>query len=185
MNAARRVVSVGARRGYATSTRPLPRPKDPLTTSKNAVISELAPGVTFIHRPPPSAPTPHSLTTAPSSPLLQKVQTSLAPSPAAVSTEASSNLPPVLGSGPPEKRYHLTPSQIEEMRALRASDPKKYTAGVLAKQFDCTVAFVQITAPASKTRRLALDTELQEQKDGWGYRKRLQREIRQKRRSLW
>lgn len=182
-SAIRRVASSIGRRGYAT--RPLPRPKDPLTTSKNAVVSELAPGITFIHRPPPTAPTPHSLTTAPSSPLLKTVQSSLASLSAAPSTEATNSLPPVLGSGPPNKRYHLTPAQIEEMRELRASNPEKYTVGYLAKHFDCSPAFVQITAPASKTRRTVVENELEEQRAGWGHRKRLQRDIRQKRRSLW
>lgn len=175
----RTVVRTAGRRGYAT--RPLPRPRDPLTTSKNAVVSEIAPGLTFIHRPPPTAPTPHSLTTAPSSPLLQ---TSTSPSLSTSSADGTS-LPPIIGSGPLEKRYHITPAQIDEMRALRASDPSKYTVNALAKQFDCTPAFVQMTAPASKERRAEVEGDLVEQKAGWGYRKRLQRDIRQKRRELW
>lgn len=180
MSSSRRVATSVGRRSYAT--RPLPRPKDPLTTSNSAVVSEIAPGITFIHRPPPTAPTPHSLTIAPSSPLLQKSESSaLNPS----SAPGTSSLPPVLGSGPPEKRYHLTPEQIAEMQSLRASDPKTYTVSVLAKRFDCSPAFVQITAPADKPRREALERALSEQKAGWGYRKRLQREITQKRRSLW
>ena len=192
-NALRRIASRSGQRGYAT--RPLPRPKDPLSSSRIAVTHEIAPGITFIHRPPPTAPTPHSLTTAPSSPLLQKPTTSPDPgsslSPASLqlhevgSPRPPDSLPPVLGLGPPEKRYHLTPVQVEEMRSLRASDPETYTVSVLAKRFDCSRAFVQITAPASNARRAALDEDLVKQKAGWGHRKRLQREIRQKRRSFW
>lgn len=195
MNRALRCIVTRSRyRGYAT--RPLPRPKDPLSTSKTAVISEIAPGITFIHRPPPAAPTPHSLTTAPSSPLLQKSVVSpdlraISPSLSTPSHGASSSqrgfdtLPPVLRSGPPEKRYHLTPAQVEEMRSLRASDPETYTVSVLAKRFDCSRAFVQIAAPASNARRAVLDAESAKEQSGWGYRKRLQREIRQKRKSFW
>ena len=190
MNRSLKFIASGiGRRGYAT--RPLPRPKDPLSTSKAAVINEIAPGITFIHRPPPTAPTPHSLTTAPSSPLLQKPTTSpdsessSSPASPGSSRSETATLPPVLRSGPPEKRYHLTPAQVAEMRSLRASDPETYTVSVLAKQFDCSRAFVQITAPASNTRRTSLDADLAEQKAGWGHRKRLQREIRQKRHSFW
>jgi hypothetical protein len=195
MNRALRcIASRSGHRGYAT--RPLPRPKDPLSTSKTAVISEIAPGITFIHRSPPAAPTPHSLTTAPSSPLLQKSAASpdartaspslSIPSPAAGSSQPDiGSLPPVLRSGPPERRYHLAPAQVEKMRSLRASDPETYTVSVLAKQFDCSRAFVQITAPASNARRAALNADSAKQKAGWGHRKRLQREIRQKRRSFW
>jgi hypothetical protein len=176
----KRAASRSLLRGYAT--RPLPRPKDPIMTSKNAVVTELAPGLTFIHRPPPTAPTPHSLTTNPASPLLRK-----ASSPPNLSASlADPSLPPVIGSGPrPTKSYHLMPEQIAEMKSLRASDPATYTVHKLAKQFECSPAFVQITAPLTKQERRSLDARLTEQKSSWGARKRLQREIRQKRRSLW
>ncbi|KAF8322456.1 hypothetical protein DL93DRAFT_2071215 [Clavulina sp. PMI_390] len=168
------------------ATRPLPRPKDPLSTSKNALVTELQPGVTFIHRPPPTTPTPHSLTTAPSSPLLSS---SSSPSPSSLvapsTPSSSSHLPPVVGSGPPEKRYHLTPQQIGAMRHLRAEDPAHWTVSRLAKKFNCTPAFVQITAPASKARKVELEKELQEQKAGWGHRKTLLKAIKQKRREFW
>lgn len=71
------------------------------------------------------------------------------------------------------------------MRALRAADPVTNSVISLARRFDCSRAFVQITAPLSKELRKAREDEVNEVRAGWGDRKKLVRAIRAKRRSLW
>jgi hypothetical protein len=163
-------------RSYAV--RRLPRPKDPLQTSKNATRYEVSPGVTLIHRPPPTSPTPHSLTTGPASPLLS-------PSP----QSSSSTLPPPLKAELPPKKYHLTNEELEGLRRLRAEDPNTWTAGALAQKFGCSQFFVRCAAPLSREQHkkweVNTERELSVRKDGWGERKKLSREIRQKRKEFW
>ncbi|KAF8340335.1 mitochondrial ribosomal protein subunit L20-domain-containing protein [Cantharellus anzutake] len=152
--------------------RALPRPRDPLLTSTKAVIQELEPGVTFIKRPPPSAPSQHSLTTAPVSPLLRPIP-------------LRNPLPSTDSSSSSVKRYHLTEEKIAEMRQLRRADPVKNSVISLARRFDCSRAFVQISAPLSREQRKKRDMELQAQREKWSNRKKLVREIRQRRKLFW
>ncbi|KAA8645520.1 mitochondrial 54S ribosomal protein mL58 [Aspergillus tanneri] len=53
----------------------------------------------------------------------------------------SEDLPPVFQSST-EKKYHLNPSDIEEIRRLRLSDPMMWSRWKLAKRFDCSPVFV-------------------------------------------
>ncbi|KAH7340910.1 mitochondrial ribosomal protein subunit L20-domain-containing protein [Rhizoctonia solani] len=163
-------------RNYAVS-RPNPRPKDPVLTSPNANVQQITPDVTFIHNPPPSIPTPHSLTTAPISPLLSKPN----------SSSGTGYLPPELHPKPEIERPRLTQDQIEEIRRLRLSDPKNNSCQALAKQFNCTPIFVSMVAPLPKQKREELEKEQREaqKREQWGERKTLIREIRKKRRQFW
>src|SRR5262245_7455973 len=52
--------------------RPPYRAPDPLVHNPDAKVTMLEQDLTFIHRPPPTALTPFSLTTAPASPLLRR-----------------------------------------------------------------------------------------------------------------
>jgi hypothetical protein len=45
--------------------------------------------------------------------------------------------------------YHVTPEQIQEMRALRKQDPLTWTVSKLAAKFECSPVFVKLAAPAS------------------------------------
>lgn len=161
-------------RNYAVS-RPNPRPRDPVLNSPNAKVQQISPDVTFIHNPPSSVPTPHSLTTAPASPFLSK------PTP---STD-SSLLPPEIRPKTTSAGPKLTQSQIEEMRQLRLQDPKTNSCQVLARKYGCSPVFVSMVAPLGSEQRKELEKGQNAMREQWGERKRLIRDIRKKRREFW
>jgi hypothetical protein len=176
-------------RGYApkwprpkpgTSERPPYRAPDPLNDNPSATVTNLPDeDLTFIHRPPPTAPSPVSYTTNPVSPLLK--------SPA---ESSSSPLPPVLrpSAGKPSPA-RLTAEQIAELRRLRSLDPVKWTRGRLAQKFDCTQHFVALVAATKKSTRKKLvqrrDEEHEANRAKWSEKKSLVVAISQKRRQYW
>jgi hypothetical protein len=83
-----------------------------------------------------------------------------------------------------EKKYHLSPAQVEEIRKLRAEDPKLWTRVRLAEKFECSQFFVSLccSSPEIKEQR---DKELEEIKRKWGRKKTEAREDRQTRKALW
>ncbi|KAF8550827.1 hypothetical protein OG21DRAFT_367203 [Imleria badia] len=167
-----------AARTYATRRpeKPPARFPDPL---RNAVVTPLEGGkLSFIHRPPPSVPSPHSTTLDPASPLLRP----------AVPT--GSALPPLLR--PSEYRpapARLSREDIDRLRVLRQSDPNLYSCAKLAKMFDCTPSFVSQVAALPRTLRRAFgrkqEAKVERVKAGWGERKATFRAIREKRRAFW
>ncbi|THV05228.1 hypothetical protein K435DRAFT_117525 [Dendrothele bispora CBS 962.96] len=161
-----------------TSERPPMRHPDPLINSDNTVVTALPEeNLTFIHRPPPTAPSPLSYITNPVSPLLR---------PATVLTEAS--LPPLVR---PEKAQPQRASDkvVAEIRRLRALNPTKYTRGVLAQKFGVTQQFVGMIAATKKSTRKSLirtrDGEHQVNRDKWSDKRSLVVAIRKKRREHW
>ncbi|KAI0693961.1 mitochondrial ribosomal protein subunit L20-domain-containing protein [Cytidiella melzeri] len=168
-------------RSYATRLpqRPPARAPDPLINNPHATYEPLPGDLTFIHRPPPTAPAPESYTSRPSSPLLM-------PSTATTPTDA---LPPVLF---PDTRVHperMSQEDIRKMKDLRKSDPSTWTVSKLAREFKCTTQFVRLMAPLTpsqrKKKQAARDAEHELQRAQWGERKSLAREVRQKRRDFW
>ena len=69
-----------------------------------------------------------------------------------------------------EKKYHLTPAQVAEIRKLRAEDPQVWTRVRLAEKFECSQFFVSLccSSPEIKEQR---DKELEEIKRKWGRKK--------------
>lgn len=176
-------------RTYATRRpeRPPPKIKDPLSVAPNATHYNVAPNLTFIHRPPPSAPSPYSLTTAPASPLLNPLKATIT---LAVSQESSpSSLPPPLWRKPKGSQKMVNQEQIEQMRRLRVMNPQKWTQKKLAEEFGCSTNFVGIAAPLPKAlQKSALasrDEEHEARRARWGERKSTFVAIRQKRKTLW
>lgn len=190
MNLSRRLSSVlSFTRSYATrhprpkpgtSERPAYHASDPLIDNPKATVTSLKDeDLTFIHRPPPTAPSPFSLTTAPSSPLLR-----LNPSP------IRGPLPPFIRpsankEGPPR----ASDEAIAEIRRLRLSNPTKYSRGKLAKMFGCTESFVASIAALKKPQRAALirirDQKHAQVREKWSEKKSIVRAIRAKRREFW
>lgn len=168
-------------RTYATrrAEKPPARFPDPLRNNPNAVVTPLEGGkLSFIHRPPPSAPSPHSTTLNPASPLLRPA------------TPTGSSLPPLLR--PSEYRpepARLSKEDIEKLRTLRRSDPNVYSCAKLAKMFDCTPSFVSQVAALPRPLRRAFakkqEAQVEAVKAGWGERKSTLRAIREKRRAFW
>jgi len=168
-------------RGYATRLpqKPPMRHPDPLLNRPNAVSTSLPEDLTFIHRPPPSAPTPLSYTVNPSSPLLRTEQ----PIPA---TDVA--LPPPLEK-PKLTHPRLPNDEIMEMRRLRTKNPALYTCKRLADTFGCSPSFVSLVAPLSPTQQrgaLAKRERGHERaRARWGEKAALIREIRKKRKEFW
>ncbi|KAJ3772386.1 mitochondrial ribosomal protein subunit L20-domain-containing protein [Lentinula raphanica] len=162
-----------------TSERPPYRAPDPLINNPAATVTPLLDeDLTFIHRPPPTAPSPISYTTNPISPLLKP------------SSQTSSALPPLLRpSAEKSTPQRLTAEQIAEIRRLRALDPVKWTRGRLAKKFECTQQFVALVAATKKSTRAKLiqkrDEEHAENRAKWSEKRSLVAAISQKRRQYW
>lgn len=83
-----------------------------------------------------------------------------------------------------DKKYHLTQTEIDEIRRLRAEDSRKWTRAKLAEKFECSQFFVSLCccAPEQKERH---DKELAEIKRRWGRMKTEAREERKARKTLW
>ncbi|KAF8630870.1 hypothetical protein AX17_005229 [Amanita inopinata Kibby_2008] len=190
MNANRRISRCLSHvRHYATKY-PRPRPgtaerppvhrPDPLANNPKAVVTPLQDeNLTFIHRPPPSSPSPFSLTTAPVSPLLYpKAMPVDGPLPPLSRPSANKPLP-----------ERLSDEAVEKIRHLRRSDPVTYTRTKLAKMFGCTQMFVGSIAALKKSERKALVKKEEEkcniERATWSEKKQLVRAIRTKRRELW
>jgi hypothetical protein len=160
-----------------TSERPAYRPSDPLINNPKAAVKIFEEdNLTFIHRPPSTAPSPYSLTTAPASPLLRPASSHVEP------------LPPVLRQ-PPDEKPRMPDEQIEKMRHLRFSNPSVYSRGKLAKMFNCTQAFVAQWAALKKPQRKALirirDQRHERHREKWSEKHALVKAIRAKRREMW
>ncbi|KAG8529435.1 uncharacterized protein KY384_006072 [Bacidia gigantensis] len=95
------------------------------------------------------------------------------------------SLPPLARKTQKQKKYHLTPKQIEEIRELRTKDPWKWTRKRLAERFDCSQFFVGIVAEAPTERKRSEMAKLEAVKERWGWRRRNAREERGKRQELW
>lgn len=85
---------------------------------------------------------------------------------------------------PHEKKYHLKQEQIDEIRRLRAEDPRKWTRVRLAEKFECSQFFVSLCCSAPEIKK-EQDLELEKIKSRWGRRKTEARLARKERKKLW
>ncbi|KAF9242571.1 mitochondrial ribosomal protein subunit L20-domain-containing protein [Melanogaster broomeanus] len=168
-------------RTYATrrAEKPPARFPDPLRNNPNATVTTLEGSkLTFIHRPPPTAPSPFSTTLDPASPLLRPA------------TPTGGPMPPFLRPSSytpgPER---MSKEDMEKLRELRLSDPKTYSRIKLAKMFNCTPHFVSKIAALPRTQRKQFartqETKHEAVREGWGERKATFMAVRQKRRQFW
>ena len=145
----------------------------------NATYQELPDKLTFIRRPPPSAPSPESYVTAPSSPLV---------SGDIRQQDAAAGMPPII-FGRKKDAERMSDENIARMRKLRQEDPQNWTAGKLAKEFGCSQYFVRYVATLNRAERRASwkrREELHEKfRARWGEKTVLEEEIRKKRREFW
>jgi hypothetical protein len=85
---------------------------------------------------------------------------------------------------PYDKTYHLTETDIKEIRRLRSEDPDTWTRVKLAEKFGCSQFFVGMVAKnEGKAERVAKEHEDARRK--WGVRRREAREDRGRRKVLW
>ncbi|KAL4959973.1 mitochondrial 54S ribosomal protein mL58 [Aspergillus stella-maris] len=83
------------------------------------------------------------------------------------------------------KKYHLTPSDVKEIRNLRLSDPLTWSRGKLAKRFDCSRMFIAHVCEASPQKKEMQKQVLEAIKSRWGAKRRMAREDRQLRKEAW
>lgn len=140
-------------------------------------VTPLTDGSLFIRRP----------TAGPTTSILSSQR----PSPTSVSSTSTTtplshpDLPPALVKGARPEFAKLTPEQITEMQALRASDPAKYTRSVLAKKYNVSDMFVKCFVPASKQVQQARIKAQQRAFEAKGWKAQEIVIQRQKRRELW
>ncbi|KAF4589931.1 hypothetical protein EYR40_009682 [Pleurotus pulmonarius] len=163
-----------------TSERPPYHAPDPLLNNPNATTTNLNDeNLTFIHRPPPSAPSPFSLTTNPVSPLLRAHQ----------NVPGETLMPPQLRASKLSESFVLTEAQKAEMRELRRSDPKQWTRSALARKFGCPSWFIEYVAALPKSARKAARRERDAvhaaNREKWSERHSMVKAIRLRKREFW
>jgi hypothetical protein len=133
----------------------------------------------IIHNPPSSAPnvyhTPSKFLPADD---VRRAST------LSTTTTNAEDLPGVYKSVP-ERKYHLTPSDIEEIRNLRMTDPMTWSRNKLAKRFECSPVFIAMVCQASPEKREIQARILEAVQSRWGPKRRMAREDRQLRREAW
>ncbi|KAB8076693.1 mitochondrial ribosomal protein subunit L20-domain-containing protein [Aspergillus leporis] len=134
----------------------------------------------IIHNPPSSAPSVYHTPTKFLPP--DDVRRTLRG--ASVNHESSAELPSVFKTSV-EKRYHLNPSDIEEIRKLRLNDPMTWSRWKLAKRFDCSPMFIAMVCEASPQKKEIQKQVLGAVQSRWGAKRRMAREDRQLRKESW
>lgn len=84
-----------------------------------------------------------------------------------------------------DKKYHLTREDVEEIIALRRSDPLKWTTTQLAKKFQCSTDFITNVCQGNPELRAVQSQVLEAVKSRWGPKRRMAREDRQLRKEAW
>ncbi|PLB51751.1 putative 60S ribosomal protein L20 [Aspergillus steynii IBT 23096] len=135
----------------------------------------------IIHNPPSSAPSVYHTPTKflPSNDARRALRAH-----AGVKSEGPEELPPVFKAST-QKKYHLNPSDIEEIRKLRLSDPMMWSRWKLAKRFDCSPMFIAMVCEASPQKKEIQRHVLEAVQSRWGAKRRMAREDRQLRKESW
>ena len=178
MLAARRVVQRQVPLGCRSYVvRPPSKTRDPL---RDGSLEQITPELTFIHRPPPTAPSPYSLTSAPSSPLLRP------PSASSVSNTPifDADLPPALPKTP-QPTPRLGADEIAEIQRLRAEDPATNTRLKLARQFGCNPVFISMVAPLPKDKYEEVQRIKADKAARWSESKTTIKALRRARKEYW
>jgi len=83
-----------------------------------------------------------------------------------------------------EKKYHLSKDDVAEIRRRRWEDPETATIRNLAKEFDCSMKFVQIATQVPESYKEKLADGTRRMKATWGPRKLKAREDRKVRKQM-
>ena len=84
-----------------------------------------------------------------------------------------------------ERKYHLTPADVDEIRRLRLSDPMTWSRHKLAKRFECSPLFIAMVCEASPEKKQIQKQVLEAVQTRWGPKRWMAREDRQLRRQAW
>jgi len=87
----------------------------------------------------------------------------------------------------------LSPEQMSEIRELRLQDPATWTRSKLAARYGCSKFFIGLlgfgeSTQARQTARLVREVHEgreERRRQHWGLRKRIDREVRRRRKELW
>ncbi|OOF98500.1 hypothetical protein ASPCADRAFT_204193 [Aspergillus carbonarius ITEM 5010] len=134
----------------------------------------------IIYNPPSSAPSVYHTPTKflPAHDIRRSLRT------ASVNVNNAQSLPPAVRAST-EKKYHLNPSDIREIRRLRATDPMTWSRLKLAKRFDCSPTFIALVCEASPQKKEIQKRVLEAVQSRWGSKRRMAREDRQLRKEAW
>lgn len=99
------------------------------------------------------------------------------------SSSSASYVPPALRPVT-EKKYHLSKDDVAEIRRRRWEDPETATIRNLAKEFDCSMKFVQIATQVPESYKEKLADGTRRMKATWGPRKLKAREDRKVRKQM-
>lgn len=91
------------------------------------------------------------------------------PEAGAADAAAEGQLPPVLYN--PTKSYNVTAEQVEEIRQLRAKDPKKYSVTYLSNKYNCTKVFIMMCTQAPREHQEAHKLARARIAESWGPRR--------------
>ncbi|KAK2757851.1 hypothetical protein FQN54_004257 [Arachnomyces sp. PD_36] len=135
----------------------------------------------IIYNPPSSVPSVYHTPTKflPSNDIRRKLRPQ---SPA--SEQSTERLPPVFKSNP-EKKYHLTVKDIQEIRQLRKEDPMTWSRWKLARRFGCSPLFVAMVCEAGPEKKEIQKQVLEAVQSRWGVKRRMAREDRGLRKETW
>ncbi|KAJ5692083.1 hypothetical protein N7462_001506 [Penicillium macrosclerotiorum] len=136
----------------------------------------------IIYNPPSSAPTvfhtPSKFLPPTDARRLMRVEDSVKMTPNV------NTLPQVFKNGS-ERKYHLGPSEVEEIRQLRLSDPMTWSRNKLAKRFECSPLFIALVCEAGPEKKQIQKQVMEAVQSQWGPKRRMAREDRKLRREAW
>ena len=84
-------------------------------------------------------------------------------------------LPPLSRKVQKEKKHHLKPEDMEEIRRLRRQDPYKWTRKTLAEKFECSQFFIGLVAEATPEKKQMESDKILAIQNKWGKRRRTAR----------
>ncbi|KDE04248.1 hypothetical protein MVLG_05276 [Microbotryum lychnidis-dioicae p1A1 Lamole] len=166
----------------------LTRTKDPLRSSALAEHFVLPSGSTFIVRPPPSVlPATIAIPSTSSQSTIHEQEHRLPLSRPSKAGQASAQ-------DPNASKKVLSAQEIEQLQALRRSDPARWTRSRLARKFGLASPTVvgllgwgdgPEGRRAEKDRKLALEHKRTTRELKWGWKKTIAVEERRRRRTMW
>ncbi|KAL2816346.1 mitochondrial ribosomal protein subunit L20-domain-containing protein [Aspergillus granulosus] len=135
----------------------------------------------IIHNPPSSAPSAYHtpLKFLPPNDVRRTLRNDTS------SDSQNSDALPSVFKSMPEKKYHLTREDVEEIRKLRSSDPMTWSRWKLAKRFNCSPLFIAQACEASPQKKEIQRQVLEAVQSRWGAKRRMAREDRELRKETW
>ncbi|KAI5788899.1 mitochondrial ribosomal protein subunit L20-domain-containing protein [Peziza echinospora] len=160
----------------------------PLSTSSREEQLNSSPA-SLIYNPPPSLPSVYD-TPSLFLPSKDPRKSLFRPAPIAASSTPAQDLSSSAPLPPPvrptkEKKYHLTPEDINKIRELRTADPVANSRSILADKYKASKFFIGMIAEAPEEHKQKQLDELEKVKLRWGKKRRDAKEDAARRRQGW